>query len=143
MSNPLPRLKPIEAFRIVCWKACVFAEARWKLGPKYYCPTCDLAQKDLANGCPTCPLTRLFDKEYKQAAITEIEQRGGMPEGYAIDKLLETHSRVSQVLGENQDKISPSWEVPFVELVRIVLQERNQQSYIRDWNLWNESKKKK
>ena len=143
MSNQPRPLKPIEAFRIVAWKACVYAEERWKLGPIYYCPTCDLSVKDLSAGCPKCPLTELFLNCYKRAAITEIESRGGLPVGFTVDQLISTHGIVSRIFAENGEQISKEWDEPFVQLVRIVQQERAQQSYIRDWNSYQQMKSKK
>ncbi len=143
MNNPPASLRPLEAFRIVAWKACVFAEERWLLGPQYYCPTCELPEKDLQAGCPKCPLTALYNSAFKNAALEEIERRGRMPANVTIEQLISIHSTVSQILAENGDQISRDWEKSFVELVRIIRQERDQQRYINDWNAYQEMKKPK
>lgn len=133
----------LDSFRIVCWKACTFSEERWKLGPKYYCPTCTLKEKDLEEGCPKCPLTDLFMNCLKRPAKEEIVLRGGLKDGLTIDKLLTDYWTVSLILGDNRDRISKRWDVAFVSLVRIVLQERAQQKYANDWNQWKEMQAKK
>jgi hypothetical protein len=146
MSSQLLPLKPIEAFRIVAWKACVYAEHRWRLGPMYYCPTCELPEKDLKAqpiACPKCPLTDLFNRSYKEAARREIDRRGGMSEGYTLEGLMVAHATVAGILADNGDRISPDWPVAFTELARIVLQERAQQKYSRDWDDWKRMTVKK
>jgi hypothetical protein len=114
----------------------VFQEERWKLGPKYDCQLCDLSEKDLAKGCPKCPLTHLFNDAYKEAARDEIEYRGGMPEGYTLEGLMALHSTVSGILGDNDDKIDPDWTVSFTELARIILERRAHHKFGNDWNDW-------
>lgn len=141
MSKQQPRLKPTEAFRIVCWKGCVFAEERFeKLSPKYYCPTCLLPEKDLPKGCPDCQLTRLFNSVFKQGAKEEIDLRGGLPDGWTLDRLIQIHGVVSQTFAENNEEINPAWDESFVELVRILKQERAQQKYINDYNQYQRLK---
>jgi hypothetical protein len=132
-KSPLPAL---ECFRIIAWKACVYAEARWKLGPLYYCPTCELPEKDLKENCPKCPLTELYQSSFKKGAIREIERRGGLPEGLTIDKLISDFSTVSQLLGDNNGAIDKEWPVDFTALVRIVMQERDQHRFDIDWHDW-------
>lgn len=129
-------LRPLECFRIVAWKACVYAEQRWKLGPLYYCPTCELPEKDLKENCPKCPLTELFLSAFKKGAIREINKRGGLPEGLTIEKLISDYSTVSQVLADNGNEIDKQWPVAFTALVRVLIQERDQHRYDQDWHDW-------
>lgn len=136
LSQTTNKIHPLLAFRIVAWKACYFADERWKLGPKYHCPTCDLKEKDLANGCPKCPLTDLLNSAFKGEAKDEITHRGGMPDGYSLDDLIKIYVVVSQILSENEDKINPQWSVTFTEFAKIIMQERAQMKYAYDWNQW-------
>lgn len=123
--------------------ACVFLEERWKLGPRYYCPTCELPDKDLNSGCPKCPLTQLYQKTFKTAAIEEIERRGGLADGTTVDRLMNDYWSIAVILSDNDDRINEKWDVAFVALARIVLQERAQQKFINDWNDWRKITLKK
>lgn len=127
-------------FRVVAWKAAVFAEERWKLGPKYHCPLCTLPEKDLPKGCPECPLTSLFIDVYKDAALYEIKERGGLADGVTLDALMNDYAKVARVLADNRSRINPKWDMGFVELARIVLQEQNHQIYVSRWNTWKKMK---
>ena len=128
------------AFRIVAWKACVFADRRWELGPGYYCPTCLLPEKDVPNGCPRCPLAEAYESVFKAEAIKEIEARGGFPLNVTIDGLMEKHAAITLVLSDNRNRISGQWPVGFAHLARIIIEERAQQKFTRDWNDWQRAK---
>jgi hypothetical protein len=129
MTAPLIPLSFNEAFRIWAWQSCYLSEDRfYKLGPLYYCPTCILPQKDLAKGCPTCPLSELVIK-YKAAAAFEIKERGGFAEGVTLDKVIDIYATVSSILADNDNKINQAWELPFAALARIILEERNQYQF--------------
>lgn len=143
MTSCSTPLSYTTAFRIVAWKACCFADRRWELGPGYYCPTCVLPEKDIANDCPRCPLTELFESVYRAEAEKEIKLRGTLPEGLTLNALMETYAIVSESLSDNNDKISPAWDVHFARLARIVLEERNQQRYTNQWNDWRKQKDQK
>jgi len=145
MEEP-PPLNYLGCFRIVAWKACVYGELRFELGPKYYCATCLLPEKDLQAqpvACPLCPLTHLYQDVFKDGAADEIEIRGGLPPGHSIEQLISDYMVVAGVLSDHRDRIQADWDVAFVELARIVLQERAQQKFINSWNLWVKMKQTK
>lgn len=131
------------AFRVVAWKAAVYSEERWHLGPKYYCPLCVLSIKDIANGCPECPLTELYKTSYKEAAADEIDRRGGLPAGVTLEALMEKQADVARLLAESRDRIGLNWDAQIAEYAQIIQEERRHLEYSAKWSHVQEMKRQR
>lgn len=118
----------------------------WELGPRYYCPTCELDERDLTarpSPCPRCPLAEAHE-EYKQNAVDEILRRyEGFPDGWPYPRLQTLHQLVSRLVKENGNRIEGGWPVTLAELARITIQERDQVRYEMEWEAWKRSQSKK
>lgn len=118
-----------------------YSEARWKLGPMFYCRLCDRREKDLERGCPKCELTQLFE-DYQHGAGREIKRfTDGLPEGVTIQDLQGIYLTVELMLKQSKDEIMPEWSATLAGFAEIIHQERRQKEYDDKWSHYQDLKR--